>query len=248
MVENTYQYIVLAWIILALITFFALFFIRQPYGRHSSSKFGLMIDNRLGWILMELPSPLVFSIFFFMGEASKSGMHYFLYSLFIIHYFNRSIIFPLRTKTKNKKMPLLIALSAIFFNLVNGFVNGYYLGNHAIQNQPVILVVIGFVLFLTGFYINNRSDSILLNLRKEGETGYKIPSGFLFNQLTSPNYFGEIIEWLGYCLMNIHIASISFLVWTIANLVPRARDHHQWYLEKFSDYPKNRKRIFPFIY
>jgi protein-S-isoprenylcysteine O-methyltransferase Ste14 len=248
MIEIYFNYLVYGWIAFAIITFLSLFFIKQPYGRHASDKFGMMIDNKLGWIIMELPSPIVFSIFFFLGKEPHTSMHYVLYALYMIHYINRSIIFPLRTRTNNKKMPLLIALAAIFFNLVNGFVNGWYLGNHAISNEPIILVCLGFLLFIVGFYINNKSDHILLNLRKDGDTGYKIPRGFLFEKITSPNYFGEIIEWTGFCLMNIQIASISFVIWTLANLIPRARDHHQWYLEKFSDYPKQRKRIFPFLY
>ena len=247
--NNTYFiYFVIAWIILAIITFISLFFIKQPYGRHTTSTFGMMIDNRLGWIIMELPSPIVFSYFFLTGKTTITSIHYLLFGLYLLHYINRSIIFPLRTRTKNKKMPLLIALAAIFFNLVNGFINGYYLGNNPITSMPIIFVVIGVALFFLGFYINNRSDNILLHLRDDGDTGYKIPRGFLFEKITSPNYYGEILEWLGFCLINIHIASIAFLIWTLSNLIPRARDHHHWYLEKFKDYPKERKIIFPYIY
>lgn len=248
MTDTYYKLLVYAWIALAVITFLALFFIKQPYGRHTTSSFGMMIDNRLGWVLMEIPSPLLFAYFFLTGSYAPTPMHYLLFALYLIHYINRSIIFPLRTRTKNKKMPLLIAVSAVFFNLVNGFVNGYYLGNNAITAEPLILVGAGFALFIIGFYINNKADHILLNLRGKDDVGYKIPQGFLFEKITSPNYFGEIIEWLGYCLMNIHIASISFVIWTLANLIPRSRDHHNWYLEKFPDYPKLRKRIFPYLY
>ncbi|MEI6311908.1 MAG: DUF1295 domain-containing protein [Bacteroidota bacterium] len=248
MFQNYFNIFVLCWMAIALITFISLFFIRQPYGRHSTPSFGKMIDNQLGWIIMELPSPIVFAYFFFTGTSTLTSMHYLLFSLYMIHYINRSIIFPLRIRTKNKKMPLLIALSAIFFNLVNGFVNGYYLGNNAITKEPIILIIAGFILFILGFYINNKSDHILLHLRGKDDTGYKIPKGFLFDKVTSPNYFGEILEWLGFCIMNIHIASISFLVWTLANLIPRSRDHHQWYKDKFENYPTDRKRIFPYIY
>ena len=38
-------------------------------------------------------------------------------------------------------------------------------------------VVIGTFLFLLGFLINQHSDHVLRNLRKPGETGYKIPKG-----------------------------------------------------------------------
>lgn len=60
--------------------------------------------------------------------------------------------------------------------------------SRTMQSQYVLLVaeypldyltstrfVIGSILFAVGMAINIHSDSILLNLRKPGETGYKIP-------------------------------------------------------------------------
>ena len=38
-------------------------------------------------------------------------------------------------------------------------------------------VLIGVFIFSAGFIVNLQSDSILRNLRKPGETGYKIPRG-----------------------------------------------------------------------
>ncbi|RZP06573.1 MAG: hypothetical protein EVA44_02745 [Flavobacteriales bacterium] len=32
------------------------------------------------------------------------------------------------------------------------------------------------------------------------------------------------------------------------DLIPRALNHHQWYKNYFSDYPTNRKAIFPFLF
>lgn len=39
----------------------------------------------------------------------------------------------------------------------------------------------GSVLWLVGWLVNVHSDHILRNLRKPGETGYKIPTGKLFS-------------------------------------------------------------------
>ena len=89
---------------------------------------------------------------------------------------------------------------------------------------------------------------MLINLRKPGETGYKIPSGFLFDKVSSPNLYGELIEWLGFVIIAPSLASLSFWVWSLANLVPRARDHHKWYLKKFDNYPKERKVLIPNIW
>ena len=54
-------------------------------------------------------------------------------------------------------------------------------------------------------------------------------------------------EWLGFAIMTWSIAGLAFFLWTFFNLVPRALSHHKWYKEKFPDYPKSRKAVFPFI-
>lgn len=97
-------------------------------------------------------------------------------------------------------------------------------------------------------FINLRSDNILIGLRAPGESGYRIPHGFLFRYVSSPNLLGEIIEWAGFAIMAWNLPALSFLVWTYANLVPRARNHHQWYLRTFPDYPRERKVVFPWVW
>lgn len=149
-------------------------------------------------------------------------------------------------------MPLLIVASAIFFNVVNGFICGYYFGylspEYGLTYWSDWKFIVGILLFFGGMYINWQSDNILINLRKPGERGYKIPKGGLFNRVSCPNLFGEIVEWTGFALMTWALPTLSFAVWTIANLLPRAVNHHQWYLSKFENYPKERKAVIPFIW
>jgi steroid 5-alpha reductase family enzyme len=93
--------------------------------------------------------------------------------------------------------------------------------------------------------INDKSDAMLLSLRKPEEKGYKIPHGFLFKYISCPNHFGEILEWLGFAILSWNIASLSFAIWTFANLAPRAIAHHRWYKEHFPNYPRKRKAVLP---
>lgn len=247
---TTFQYIAWAWIALAVITFLGLFKIIAPFGRHTSDKFGPTVNNNLGWMIMEIPSLATLSFFFFTGSAEPGVVAWILYGLWALHYTNRSFIYPFRQRNKKKRMPLLIVGSAVFFNLVNGFLNGYYLGNFADYASGWMMTVpfvAGAVLFVAGMVTNIWSDNKLLNLRKPGETGYKIPKGGLFNVISCPNLFGEMIEWSGYALMAWNPAALSFAVWTWANLLPRALAHHDWYQEKFPDYPEQRKAAIPFI-
>jgi 3-oxo-5-alpha-steroid 4-dehydrogenase 1 len=246
------QYLVWPWVLIGLMVFLTLFFVSAPYGRHNRKGWGWQIDNRLGWIVMEIISPLVFAYFFLSGNQAKSLTMWIFASLWIGHYLNRSIIFPLRLQTNGKKMPLTIALMAVFFNSVNGFLNGYYLGNlsgvYANDWWFNPLTIIGLTLFITGFYINLQADEILLKLRKNTQQStYQIPRGGLYQWISCPNYFGEIIEWTGFALMTMTWPAWTFAWWTIANLLPRAISNHQWYQNYFPDYPKNRKALIPYL-
>jgi steroid 5-alpha reductase family enzyme len=112
----------------------------------------------------------------------------------------------------------------------------------------LILFSFGILFFISGLIINIKSDNLLISLRTKNETNkYVIPKGGLFEYVSCPNFFGELIEWFGFALMTMNIGSLSFFIWTFINLVPRALSHHKWYHHKFSDYPKERKAIIPKI-
>jgi uncharacterized membrane protein len=251
MSEKILDILSIAWIAVAVVALPFLLRITQPYGRHASKKWGAMMDNSLGWIIQEIPSPLVLSIFFFTGSGVKTAGAWLLWALWMLHYTNRCFVYPLRIRTRGKKIPVLIVVSAICFNCVNGFLNGSYLGNfgevYGTGFFESFHFIAGLVLFFTGAIINNYSDSKLINLRKPGETGYKIPTGGLFKYVSCPNHFGEIVEWLGFAVIAMSLPAWSFSIWTICNLIPRTLDNHRWYQEKFPDYPKERKAVIPFV-
>jgi len=147
-------------------------------------------------------------------------------------------------------MPVVIVLSAIIFNLFNGYFLGYYFGHFANYSPANLLgpgFIIGAILFASGMFINWYYDNKLIHLRRPGEIGYKIPGGGLFNYVSCPNLLGEIVEWTGYAIMSWNLPAIAFLAWTIANLVPRALSHHKWYSLYFENYPKKRKALIPFV-
>jgi 3-oxo-5-alpha-steroid 4-dehydrogenase 1 len=239
------------WIFLCIVAFPFLLKVTQPYGRHISNQWGPAINNKLGWFLQEIPSLIFLSLFFFAGTGEKTKAAWFFWGLWSMHYINRSIIFPSRMRTTDKKIPLVIVASAIFFNFMNGFLNGTFLGNFAGTFGDDYFTssrfIIGLVIFIAGAVINNQSDTILINLRKPGETGYKIPQGGLFKFVSCPNMLGEMVEWLGFAIMVGSLPAWSFFLWTAVNLIPRTLDHHKWYLQKFSDYPKQRKAVIPFV-
>lgn len=240
--------ITIIWIIIGLILFPVILKYKAPYGRHSTKKWGKTISNKTGWIIMELPALLICPSFYVLNTTNLFTLNSVFIILWITHYFNRTVLYPLKIKTKGKKMPLVIALSAIFFNIINGFINGYFLSVTNYEKINLIHFSFGILFFFSGLIINIKSDNALIRLRKQNETNkYVIPRGGLFEYVSCPNFFGELIEWFGFALMTMNIGSLSFFIWTFINLVPRALSHHKWYHHKFSDYPKERKAIIPKI-
>jgi 3-oxo-5-alpha-steroid 4-dehydrogenase 1 len=200
-----------------------------------------------------MESPVLFLIVFFAYQnLMRIGLvAWLLIFLLFAHYFNRIFIYPLRIRAGGGKVSIGIMLLAIIFNLTNGYLIGYHLTKLAEYDLSwfySVPFISGLILFATGLFINWRADSILINIRKDGFIGYQIPYGFLFNKISCPNHFGEMIEWSGYALMSFSLPALAFSVWTYANLIPRALAHHKWYKSYFEDYPKNRKAFLPGIW
>lgn len=252
MTEATiYDIILYAWVGVAVLAFASLFFITAPYGRHARTGFGPKIDSTLGWILMEAPSPVLMAVFFATGDRLGSPTAWVFLLIWELHYVNRAFVFPFRRRGKSRPMPLAIALSGFFFNVVNAYLQGRFLFalgpvyDSAWLLDPRFLA--GLALFLAGFGINLHSDAILRRLRAPGETGYRIPHGGLYRWISSPNYFGETLEWCGWALLTWSMPGLVFAFWTFANLAPRARDHHRWYRDTFPDYPPDRRAFIPYV-
>ncbi|MCJ7700979.1 MAG: DUF1295 domain-containing protein [Anaerolineales bacterium] len=237
---------------LSVVIFVALFYISAPYGRHKRRGWGPSLSNRLGWLLMESPSVFLFGILFFIGEAPKTPSMLIFFGLWQAHYIHRALIYPFMISAARTSMPLTIVLMAFGFNIGNAYINARYLfslsGGYPETwiSSPQMLV--GLTLFISGFIINRRADRILQNLRKPGDTKYKIPYGYLYRWISCPNYFGEIIEWTGWAIATWSLPGLAFALWTFANLAPRARAHHAWYRAHFPDYPEERKALLPGVW
>jgi protein-S-isoprenylcysteine O-methyltransferase Ste14 len=248
--EITFNYLALLWLLSGLLIFGLLFKITAPYGKFISNKWGALVNNRAGWIIMESPPQLLFSYCFWSGQNYTNVVCLTLYLLWMMHYINRDLIFPFRIKTKGKKMPAMIMSFGLIFNGFNTFFNGYYLGHFANYSLDWFYdprFIIGLLIFVSGFGINIHSDNVLFRIRKNSHD-YQIPYGGMYRFVSSPNYLGEMMEWIGFAMMSWSMAALSFAVWTMVNLLPRAISNHKWYKQHFEEYPADRKAIFPFIW
>lgn len=236
---------------LAAVTYVALHFVVAPYGRHTRAGWGPTLPNRLGWMLMESPSLFLFALIYLRGSHRAEAAPIALCAMWLVHYAHRSLVYPLRLHSRGKRMPIVIALMAIAFNVLNVETNAPWiseLGTYPAGWLTSAPFLVGSLLFVVGFVINTDSDRRLFRLRAPGESGYEIPTGGLYEWITCPNYFGEIVEWMGWALASWSLGGLAFALYTVANLAPRASAHHAWYRARFATYPARRKALVPFIW
>jgi len=237
---------------LAVPVFLLLFFVRAPYGRHIRGGWGPLLDNRLGWFIMESPAVLVFGVIVLVYARLNTTV-VFLFLLWQLHYCHRVFIYPWTLK-KDRKMPWSIVLMALLFNTTNGYLNAWSIASQADKYSDAWLsspqFLAGVLVFFSGMILNKVSDRQLALLsRSRGEQGaYQVPHGLAYRWVSCPNYLGEIIQWTGWAIAVWSLAGWVFAIWTMANLAPRALAHHRWYRENFEDYPPGRRALFPYIF
>ncbi len=256
---NTYYIIMSCMAVMAVIVFVALFYFKAGYGYLSSSNWGTKISNKTAWVLMECPAflfMLYYTVKFARSGADNSNVVlYIMAGLFLLHYFQRSFIFPLLMRGKSK-MPVVIMLLGLIFNTLNAYLIAGWLfveapaGTYTIDWLLSPQFVLGTIVFFTGMGINLHSDYIIRHLRKPGDTKHYIPRKGFYKYVTSANYFGELTEWAGYAVLTWSPAGLLFVIWTFANLGPRAKSLTAKYEEEFGEeYKKlHKKYLIPFIW
>jgi 3-oxo-5-alpha-steroid 4-dehydrogenase 1 len=247
-----YNILLISLFIISALVFAILFFINAPYGRFTRSDWGIRINPKIAWFVMECPAFFVILICFLAGNKKTNPVAIIFLAMWLTHYFQRTFIYSFLIKSRKNTFPVLVMFFSIAFNVLNGYLNGRYLfyfsPDYDIRWLSDPRFISGTAIFITGYIINLVSDNILRNLRKSQIRGaYKVPHGALFKFVSSPNYFGEILEWTGWAIATWSLPGLAFAVFTIANLAPRAVANHRWYRSTFPEYPEDRKALIPFV-
>ena len=93
--EPRYDFPLLIALSIVLVTVVAAAFVQTPYGRFADARFGISIDPRLGWFLMELPASVAFGITYFLGPNRFEPFPLLVLFVWSCHYLNRGFLMPL---------------------------------------------------------------------------------------------------------------------------------------------------------
>jgi 3-oxo-5-alpha-steroid 4-dehydrogenase 1 len=244
----------IAMTLTAVAVFCALFFVDAGYGQYIDRRWGKTVTSKAGWIIMEMPVVILFAVYWLASARTFEPTPLVFFLLFNLHYLQRTFVFPLLLRGDDR-MPWSIIVFGIVFNTANAYMQGawiFFLSPGTLYTPAWLKTpqfLIGTAIFLAGFVINLHSDHIIRTLRRPGDTAFHIPHGGMFEQVSAANYFGELTEWVGWAVLTLSWPGLVFALWTFANLGPRAHRHHQWYREQFgAAYPKDRKKLIPYVY
>ncbi len=116
------------------------------------------------------------------------------------------------------------------------------------------LQALGWVLFVAAELGNARAHVMLRDLRSAEGREKPIPRGFLFERVSCPHYFCEIMAWLGFELVTGTLAGLLFLLVGAAILFAWAHTRHLAYRREFDGregrelYPPERRAVIPFFF
>eukprot|EP01084_Bolivina_argentea_P049489 91006_1 len=193
--------------------------------------------------------------------SSNDNISKFYQTMFIlmycVHFFRRSmeVIFVHNYQRSDK-----------LFTIFGGFV---YYGGLTIYNSfcsninlfykygipKNVLIVFGLIIYILGEIGNCYHHYLLSKMRPKGFKGHVIPYGGLFNILSCPHYFCELLTWFGWFIVTgFGIGPLTLLVLSLIVLMQRSKEKHDKYRQEFNGkndkklYPQNRKALIPFIF
>ncbi|MBC7171245.1 MAG: 3-oxo-5-alpha-steroid 4-dehydrogenase, partial [Polyangiaceae bacterium] len=245
---------------IVLITAIAALFVTTPSGHFADSRFGIALDPRLGWFLMELPAPVAFFVAYFRGPNRFEWFPLFTLFVFTCHYANRGFVMPARMrvpKGQRSSFGLAVVLVGWLVTSLHGYLNATWVTTF--HPEPGVSwftdprFLIGVMMYYAGFFGNLHADHVLRCLRtkdevRRGERVYRIPEGGLFRYVTNASYLTELVLWAGFAIFTWSLPGLFIFAISAANLIPRAIQTHRWYHEKFPDYPKDRRVLIPFVF
>ncbi|XP_066282440.1 very-long-chain enoyl-CoA reductase-like [Branchiostoma lanceolatum] len=232
----------------------------------SVSYFGTIVVFLLAFYLREFPEvpfPVVGSLLASdggFGEWTSAG--YVLMALWCFHFIRR-FVEVLFVHDYRSRLDYLEGVGTPVYYWVFSFWVGLSLRSDlGYVNTHLPLFVIGSLVFLVGEIGNGLSHLQLRSLRSsknnhllyQTKSQHVVPHGLMFELVSCPHYFFEIISWLGFSLATWALSVIVFLAATVVTLCFYGYQKHKAYRTEFDGaegrelYPPNRKALIPFVF
>ncbi|CEH16871.1 Steroid reductase required for elongation of the very long chain fatty acids [Ceraceosorus bombacis] len=223
------------------------------------------IGPQVAWrtvFLAEYGGPLIINPLLYFaapriwGAYEPSRMQALSTTLVTLHYLKREYETIFVHRFSNATMPILnLFMNTAYYSFLSGiFLSGSINipANSAAKLKGTLrdsdAWLIGCTVAWLAFETLNYSTHIALrNLRPAGTRERKIPRGGLFEYVSCPNYFYEILGWVAISALTLSPAAALFSVAGVFIMTNWALGKHRNYRKEFKDYPRKRKALWPFL-
>jgi len=223
------------------------------YSKFANREQQAALPSRLGMFIIYFPAVVIApAVYAFLGNPGTTW-HWLVMVAVSLHFGKRC----LETMFLHKYSGVMNVFTALAVCSLYSILAAL-LGVIAATEIPAELVnsdafnpwyITGGVLWTVGIAGNFYHHWLLANLRKPGETGYKLPRGGLFQWVACPHYTMELLGWLGFAFVFHHWTAWVLLGVMTAYLAGRGHNTVKWYRDRLGDeVPDGWKRMVPFVY
>lgn len=178
----------------------------------SGPQFSFMINDLFEYI------PPIF-IWFAFTAICKVEFNFYMKAatyMWVFHFAKRSFEAVFVHTYSQTTLPIFSLLdnscfkNCIYYWTFAVLISYFVCRNYSYVSQTPILQYIGIVIYIISEILNGYSHLRLRNLRPKGSLDHYLPTGFLFDQITCPNYTFEILSWIGFGIFTQHFVSFLF--------------------------------------
>lgn len=209
-----------------------------PYSKFAAES-NLSVPSRVGMLVIYLPATLTAA---WMSQSDAPLVT----NLLLLHFVKRVIeTLTVHRYSGTLPLPVGVGIGSYYALVVAG------ISSVATPVPGPEFMALGVTMFILGELGNLYHHILLAQLRKAqaGEkSSYVIPTGGLFDSVTTPHYFFELMAWFGMALAAQQINALLVACTMSSYLGGRAVATSKWYQDRFDDWPAERKHIVPFVF
>ncbi|KAF8983802.1 3-oxo-5a-steroid 4- dehydrogenase [Entomortierella lignicola] len=200
--------------------------------------------------------PLIFYLpsVFYRQTFEHSWMQTVTFWMVMLHFLKREYETVFIHRFSHGTMPFRnVFKNSAHYHLLSGLNLAYWVygpwnaAGATLAERSDALVYGCIALYIFGELSNLHTHVTLRNLRPAGTRVRKIPRGYGFDWISCPNYFFESVSWLAVCILTMSWSAHLFFVVAVGQMYIWAIKKHKGYRKEFSDYPRGRKAMFPFV-
>lgn len=241
-----------------------------PYSKFANEDTNTpTVPSKIGMLIIYTPALLVSAISLVLRIAD-GGLHALVSCLLVIHFVKRDLeVLFLHSYSGITERATAIFIGVLY--ALNACLIHYASGQRPLHGGPHVVVGLGmFALGQAGNFYHHwllavarsisgtpKNSSTKRPLLRRGVSQtmvgsgrtYVIPSGGMFELVTMPHYFFELMSWFGIFLVAPRLNILLIFTGMCSYLGGRSFKTTQWYKSKFGDeWPEGRRHLVPFVF